>query len=153
MDKVIEYIRQSNYATASSCSHHKYRGGLVDHVLEVYDLMMQRRGSLPEDSIAICAFLHDQKKTKKAGVKICECHPKGAIAILDMCNFQLTQDERTAILNHHEIAPSYFTDSLRHCLSSSDMTSTGEWKLEHPKANESLSRRLKNILLYEFSKL
>jgi hypothetical protein len=38
-------------------------------------------------------------------------------------------------------------------LSSSDMTSTGEWKLEHPKANESLSRRLKNILLYEFSKL
>lgn len=46
-DQVIEFLRESNYETARCNKHHKYKGGLVDHSLEVYDLMMSRRGNIP----------------------------------------------------------------------------------------------------------
>ena len=56
MEQVIEYMRKSNYAIARCNSHHTYKGGLVDHSLEVYNLMMERRGNMSEESIASCAF-------------------------------------------------------------------------------------------------
>lgn len=153
MDNVIEYMRTSNYAAASCYSHHKYKGGLVDHSLEVYDLMMERRGNLSEESVAICAFFHDLGKTKKAGVKLRGHHPKRSVAILDMCGFQLTNDERFAILQHHKVNYSYVTHPLRHCLSSSDMTSTGRWTMDNPVPNETAFEQMKTAFLYAFSKL
>ena len=42
MGQVIDYMRKSNYATARCNSHHTYKGGLVDHSLEVYNLMLVR---------------------------------------------------------------------------------------------------------------
>ena len=153
MDNVIEYMRASNFATASCYSHHTYKGGLVDHSLEVYDLMMKRRGNLNKESVAVCAFFHDLGKTKKAGMKISGHHPKRSVDILKMCDFQLTDAERVAILQHHKVNCSYFTHPLRHCLSSSDMSSTGKWKMEHPKPNKSDIRHIKNAVLYAFSKL
>lgn len=154
MAQVIEYMRKSNYARVYGGSHHKYRGGLVDHSLEVYQLMMERRGELPEDSVAICAFFHDLGKSRCAGYQFEEGqdHPIRSVVILDRCGFQLTDDERFSIENHGKFDGGYFTHPLRHCLSSSDMTSTGNWKMEHPKAGESPFRRLKNALLLEFSK-
>lgn len=147
VDKVVEYLRTSNYATARCGEHHTYEGGLVDHSLEVYDLMMERRGKLPEDSVVVCALLHDLGKTCKGRGH----HPRRAIAILDKCGFELTKDERLAILEHHKKSENYFTHPLRHCLSSSDMTSTGKWKQEHP--SEDIGKRVKDTLLYLFSKL
>ena len=154
MKQVIEYMRKSNYARAFGGSHHKYRGGLVDHALEVYQLMMERRGDLPEDSVAICAFFHDLGKSRCAGYQFekDQDHPIRSVVILDRCGFQLTNDERLTIEQHHSNWRGYFAHPLRHCLSSSDMTSTGNWKMEHTKAGESPFHRLKNALLLEFSK-
>ena len=145
-DKLIEFVRTSNYAAARCYAHHTYAGGLVDHSLEVYDLMMERRGDLPEDSIIVCALLHDLDKVYRG-----KHNPKRGIAILDKCGFELTEDERLAILEHHKKSENYFTHPLRHCLSSSDMTSTGKWKQEHP--SKDICKRAKDTLLYFFSKL
>ena len=41
IDQVIEFMRSSDYAKAGCYNHHKYKGGLVDHSLEVYELMMK----------------------------------------------------------------------------------------------------------------
>ena len=146
LDKLIEYLRTSNYATARCNEHHTYDGGLVDHSLEVYDLMMERRGDLPKDSIIVCALLHDLGKTCKGRQR----HPRRAIVILDKCGFELTKDERFAIAQHHKMNMSYCTHPLRHCLSSSDMSSTGKWKLEHP--SDDIGKRINDALLYLFSK-
>ena len=152
VDQVVEYLRASNYATATCYSHHTYKGGLKDHSLEVYDLMMACRGDLPMDSIAICALLHDLGKSRLRGYECRGDHPSRAVAILDRCGFELTEDERFAIVHHHSKSASYFSHPLRHCLSKSDMGSTGSWKLNHPKANESAGKRMKNALLYLLSK-
>ena len=152
MDRVIEYMRNSNYATARCKSHHTYKGGLVDHSLEVYNLMMERRGKISEESIAICAFLHDLDKSYLAGYNFRAHHPKGSLLILEKCGLYLNDDEKLAIGQHHMKNLGYFTHPLRHCLSNSDMSSTGKWKAENPSPNSSPLRQLRNALLYQFSK-
>jgi hypothetical protein len=152
MVQVIEYMRKSNYAIARCNSHHTYKGGLVDHSLEVYNLMMERRGNIPEESIAICAFLHDLGKTHLAGYNFRGHHPQRAMLILGMCGLYLNDDEQLAIAQHHSPNLTYFTHPLRHCLSSSDMSSTGKWKEEHTSPNKSHMRRFRDGALYKFSK-
>ena len=152
IDRVVEYIRRSNYDRAVCRSHHTYKGGLCDHSLEVYELMMERRGNLSEESVAICALLHDLGKTHCEGYECRGDHPTRAVAILDRCGLELTDDERFAIVHHHSLTSSYFSHSLRHCLSSADMSSTGRWRVSHPKDNEGLGKRVKNTILYLLSK-
>lgn len=153
IDRVIEFMQESDYAKASCYNHHKYQGGLVDHSIEVYDLMMSRRGKLPVQSIIVCAFFHDLGKAQKRGMNLRGSHEQKSIKILDSCGFALTQEERSAIINHHKKSSDYLTSPLRHCLSSSDMSSTGKWILEHPDPNENVSKRMTNSLLYLLSKL
>ena len=152
MEQVIEYMRKSNYAIARCNSHHTYKGGLVDHSLEVYNLMMERRGNMSEESIAICAFLHDLGKTYLAGYDFRGHHPQRAMLILEKCGLRLNDDEKLAILEHHSMNLTYFTHPLRHCLSSSDMRSTGKWKEENASPKKSHLRRLSDGVLYQFSK-
>jgi hypothetical protein len=152
MVQVIEYMRKSNYAIARCNSHHTYKGGLVDHSLEVYNLMMERRGNIPEESIAICAFLHDLGKTHLAGYNFRGHHPQRAMVILGKCGIYLNDDEQLAIAQHHSPNLTYFTHPLRHCLSSSDMSSTGKWKEVHTSPNKSHMRRFRDGALYKFSK-
>lgn len=153
IDQVIEFLRESNYAKAGCYNHHKYKGGLVDHSLEVYELMMSRRGKLPVDSVIVCAFFHDLGKAHKYGMTLSGAHEDKSLKILDTCGFSLTEDERSAIANHHKKSADYITSPLRHCLSSSDMSSTGKWKLEHPNQKDSASKRMTNSLLYLLSKI
>lgn len=152
IDQVIEYMRKSNYARARCNSHHTYKGGLVDHSLEVYNLMMARRGEISEESIAICAFLHDLDKTHLAGYNFRASHPRRAVLILEKCGLYLNDDEKFAIEQHHSINQTYFTHPLRHCLSSSDMSSTGKWQRENPDPNKSPLRQFRDEFLYQFSK-
>lgn len=153
-DKVIEFMKESNYAKASCYKHHKYRGGLVDHSLEVYDLMMSRKGKLPESSIIVCAFFHDLGKANMNGMSLSGSHEQRSIQILDSCGFALTEMERRAIVNHHKKSSDYLTCPLRHCLSSSDMESTGKWQeANDPNYNSSLTKILKNLGLKFISKL
>lgn len=152
--KVIEFLKESNFATARCYKHHTYSGGLLDHTLEVYDIMMKRRGNLPVESVTVCALFHDLGKAKNAHIRVHKKqHQYKSIEILDKCGFKLTTEERRAIQDHHKKDLSYFTDSLRHCLSSSDMTSSGNWIVTNIAPNNNPAKNLKDLLLLEFSKL
>lgn len=112
--------------------------------------MMSMRGDIPIPSIIVCAFFHDLGKSKLQGFIFKGAHYVRSIKILDRCGFSLTAEERHAILNHHQVNIEYFTKPLRHCLSSADMRSTGQWKIAHP--TDSSMKNLKNHLLYLIGK-
>ena len=64
MEAVVDYIENSNYATARCHAHHCYKGGLADHSIEVYEHMKREHANdMPEESIIICSLFHD----------ICKC--------------------------------------------------------------------------------
>jgi len=74
MDKLIDYIRKSDFYTAPASTrfHSCHEGGLLEHSLNVYDCLMQKRndpvwaeilGDIGSESIAISALLHDLCKT------------------------------------------------------------------------------------------
>ena len=151
-DQVIEFMQENNYSGSRCYGHHKYKGGLVDHSLEVYNHMMKNRRDLPEDSVIVCAFFHDLGKATKSTRKIAD-HEGRSIRILDKCGFQFTEQERNAILTHHKIE-GFLDDPLRKCLSQADIDSTSKWKKANdPNYNSSPSKILKNIGLTLISKL
>lgn len=76
VENVIEFIKNTDFyiAPSSTIHHSNYKGGLLDHSLLVYCLMMKYRESLiymkpeleeglPEDSIKLVGLLHDICKT------------------------------------------------------------------------------------------
>ena len=147
---VVELIKNSNFASKfGGASHHRYRGGLVDHSLEVYEHMKEKATGLdiPEESIIICSLFHDLGKLN--GHK---GHPAGSLAILDQCGFELTPEERQAIATHHKIDGALDMDSLQSLLKRSDMLSTGEWQKKHPQPNTSLWKSLIKSVMGGYSK-
>ena len=146
-ENLIDYLQKSNYATARCYKHHKYRGGLVDHSLEIYELMKEQHRELADESLIICALCHDLGKSKHRGYTFSKdiSHPRRSIAILDRCGFELTQQERAAILSHHHTPKT----SLHICLTSSDMISTGRWKQANPDPRWSIADRIKNETMYQ----
>lgn len=70
IDQVIEFMKENNYEGSRCYGHHKYKGGLVDHSLEVYDHMMKNRGDLPEDSIIVCAFFMTLARQQRADERL-----------------------------------------------------------------------------------
>ena len=147
---VAAYIKDSKFASKfGGASHHRYRGGLVDHSLEVYEHMKEKASGLniPEESIIICSIFHDLGKlnTQKG-------HPSESLAILDKCGFQLTDDEREAIASHHNYDGIFQMDTLKSILRRSDMQSTGDWQQRHPDPNQSFWKTLLKSALSDFSK-
>ncbi len=52
-------------APASSKFHNAFEGGLADHSLNVYNIMIERyNGGQPDETLAICALLHDLCKAE-----------------------------------------------------------------------------------------
>ena len=46
-DAVAAYIKNSNFASKfGGVGHHRYRGGLVDHSLEIYEHMKEKASGL-----------------------------------------------------------------------------------------------------------
>ena len=151
--EVASYIQASNFALKhGGASHHKYRGGLVDHSLEVYQNMKEKASGLniPEDSIIICSIFHDLGKLISQ-----DGHPSHSLAILDQCGFQLTKDERKAIATHHSFDGALDLNSLQSLLKRSDGKSTDEWKKSHPGSSpaKSSGKELVELILSEFSKI
>ena len=148
VDNVVKYIQESDFATARCGKHHTYAGGLVDHELEVYEFMKQKYSdSLPEESIIVCALLHDLDKAKLSGWSFRGHHPSRVIPILKRCGFTLTEEEAFAIRNHHRTSGDVLSHSYRRALTDADMYSTGEWRKAHCKLT------YKDLLLEVFRKI
>ena len=103
VDKLIEYIKNSDYMTAPhSEAHHNVPHGLMMHSLEVMDAMFgANTARIPNDTIILTALCHDLGKTGPEGksLEYDECSQR-SVDILDMCGVELTEDERHAILKH-----------------------------------------------------
>ena len=129
MDAVIDYLDSSNYFSRGCYGHHKERGGLAQHSIEVYEHMCTHVGGrFPAESIAVVALFHDLGKTRKSDGR---GHWTRSLDILDACGFALTDDERTAIGRHHDSTLGFIICPLRRALSLGDMDSTGRWKRAH----------------------
>lgn len=73
VDKLLDYLNKSDFYIAPSSTrfHGAYRGGLLEHSLNVYEtaIKLKDSGMFPEckgienDSLLICALLHDICKT------------------------------------------------------------------------------------------
>ena len=104
IDNLIKFIEDSNYLTSAQCySHHKCQHGLMMHSLEVLDCMLNNNlAGIPRESIILVALCHDLGKARLRGRKVgAGPHPSRSISILKRCGVELTNDEESAILNHH----------------------------------------------------
>ena len=81
MDKLIEYIRKSDFYTAPASTryHSCHEGGLLEHSLNVADCLLKKLndpvwsiilGEVGRESIIISALLHDICKTNYYGVEM-----------------------------------------------------------------------------------
>ena len=148
--EVVEYLKASNFARKyGGRSHHMYKGGLVDHSLEVYEHMKRKCAGtdITEESIIICSIFHDLGKTK-----VVSGHAAKSVAILTSCGFELKEDEKHAIENHHRIIIAS-SNELHKKLQKSDMESNGDWQAKHPRKNQPIGKQIKKSLLHLYSKM
>lgn len=123
-EAVIGYLESSSYFRRGCHSHHRERGGLARHSLEVYDHMISHSFGFPADSIAVAALFHDLGKTARRDGR---GHGRRSVDILDRLGFTLTDDERTAIARHHDRSVPYAACPLRRALTLGDRDSAGRW--------------------------
>ena len=128
VEAVINYLETSNYFSRGCYSHHKERGGLAQHSLEVLDHMRANAADLGAESIAVAAIFHDLGKTRRRDGR---GHGARSLDILAECGFPLTDAERIAIGKHHSKSLDFITCPLRRALSLADCASTGAWKRAH----------------------
>lgn len=134
MDKVIDSLEAKGYFDAKCYGHHRYKGGMSAHALEVYDYMTANNSfGLPADSICIAALFHDFGKAVRRSGRYAGQHPERSVILLDELGLALSDDERTAIYCHHKKDLTFLTCPLRRLLSMGDCASTGAWKREHEK--------------------
>ena len=126
IEKVIAYMTDNGFFSAQCHRHHYYQGGLADHAWQTYLLSQKKQEEylrshpselvLSEESIAICALLHD----------FCDCHGMHHIhghgarsaEMLHQLGLHLTDEEFLAIrfhmsLKRHKNDPHY--NDARHC--------------------------------------
>ena len=127
---ILNYLEQSNYFTCPCYGHHKERGGLARHSLEVYEYMKRHSRGIPPESLIVAAFFHDLGKTRASDGR---GHGERSLDILKECGFELKPDERIAIGNHHKFSFDFLICRLRNILSLGDCDSTGRWKRKHPQ--------------------
>lgn len=128
VDNLIKYLHESNFASVSCRTHHTYKGGLADHSFEVYKIIKRLNLGIPEESIIVCALLHDLGKAQLKGWDFKGQHPARAIAILERCGFELHEEEAFAIRYHHRMSLDALYHRCRNALTKADMESTATWK-------------------------
>ena len=65
--ELLEWLKTTDFFTAPASSkfHSAYEGGLCDHSLNVYRVMINRyNNGNPDETMAICALLHDLCKAE-----------------------------------------------------------------------------------------
>ena len=118
IDKVVEWMEQHGFfKTFASIAHHNaWYGGLAAHSYEVYEeavkLNAELEEPLPEDSVVLCALLHDLCKaglyyydkeahaTKKRPEIAAQGHGIRSLNILKSCGLPLSREEELAIWWH-----------------------------------------------------
>ena len=108
VEKVIDYMEKHGFFSYHCHRHHHYDGGLADHAWQTYQIALRldaercannpNAQKIDEDSIAICALLHD----------LCDCsgmrditgHGRRSARLLKDIGFKLTQEEFLAIRFH-----------------------------------------------------
>lgn len=139
MDKLINYFETSTFFESNCNGHHFIgEGGTCEHSLEVYDYMVKHNDmNLPMDSIIITSLCHDLGKSTKTGLRFYGRHDQRSLKILNRCGVKLSDNEKTAILNHE---PGHIyrlitaaTCPLYALLIRADCDSTGRWKDAHPE--------------------
>lgn len=102
--KLLYFLDHSGYYYLyGSFRHHKYKGGLAQHSLEVLDYALENNEGCSEESIILAALLHDICKTKYEFPEGVEFHGHGtkSVAILDdFIQYPLTEEEHNAIRFH-----------------------------------------------------
>ena len=131
MDAVIDHLEASGYFKVGAGGHHKGRGGLAQHCIEVYDFAMDQYGPiLPAGSIAVAALFHDLGKVNGGRTN----HWNRSVDLLDEWGFELTDDERYAIAHHHDKGLGSYLHSLRMAIGLGDYQSTAQWFKDHPRS-------------------
>lgn len=111
---VIDYLYTSGFFSAPSSinRHHNWRGGLAQHSLGVYNKLkfLNLSNNIPEESLILCALLHDICKASilhydaNGNIMKRAIHIKGhgyrSIKLLEMLDLKLNKDERLAIRWH-----------------------------------------------------
>ena len=118
IDKVVEWMEQNRFFESfASISHHNaFYGGLATHSFEVYEeavkLNAEREEPLPEDSVVLCALLHDLCKAnlyyydkearsmKRRPEIAAQGHGIRSVRILKTCGLPLSREEELAIWWH-----------------------------------------------------
>ena len=108
VEKVIDYMEKHGFFSYHCHRHHHYDGGLADHAWQTYQIALRldaercanntNAQKMDEDSIAICALLHD----------LCDCsgmrditgHGRRSARLLKDIGFKLTQEEFLSIRFH-----------------------------------------------------
>ena len=121
IDKVIWYLNESTFFSATCGSHHKFHGGLAVHSLGVYKEFEKLETNLPEDSIRIVALLHDICKAHLHDYNHIEKSRHGyrSVKLLEALGLKFHTGEYYAIEKHmHRIKdiPSSRTYDLRNML-------------------------------------
>ena len=107
ISNVIAYLQQSDYFTAHCHHHHRYKGGLADHSLDVYQGMRILAPELSDESCRIVAFLHDICTTRLEGFDTIAHYHHGqrSVDLLDALGLDLQANERLAIRQHMHSVP------------------------------------------------
>lgn len=107
ISNVIAYLQQSDYFTTQCHHHHRYKGGLADHSLDVYLRIRELAPELSDESCRIVALLHDICTTHLKGFDTIAHHHHGqrSVDLLDALGIDLLADERLAIRQHMHSVP------------------------------------------------
>lgn len=113
VDNVLRYLDESGFYLVPSSihRHHNWKGGLAEHSLGVYHNALLLAGdSLPKDSVAIVALLHDICKASKLYYdnegrihhRHTHIHGHGyrSVKLLQLLKLELSHEERNAIRWH-----------------------------------------------------
>lgn len=118
---VIDYMEKNGFFTRHCHHHHHYKGGLADHSWQTYQIALRLNAEncaknsnapiLDEDSIAICALLHDFCDC--SGLRDISGHGRRSVKMLKEIGFKLLQEEFLAIrfhmsLRNKETHPQYY---------------------------------------------
>lgn len=169
IERVIDYMEKNGFFTYHCYHHHHYDGGLADHAWQTYQIAIRldaerctnnpNAQKLDEDSIAICALLHDFCDC--SGMRDIKGHGIRSAIMLQELGLALSHEEYLAIRFHMSLKDktthSSYNDALKSQLRYVVHKADGKSAKLHngyedsyaKKVQEDLAPYLQNITLLE----